>query len=75
MVSYLIPLPLYQEFARVFHSHTVMAEVPAIFIDADARIKGVQIADNEIKQSILPMPSFFLKDITCFTGIEVIVKL
>ena len=50
MVPYLIPLPLYEEFARVVHNHTVMAEVPIIFIDANTRIKVVQIGDNEIKQ-------------------------
>ena len=50
MVSYLILLPLYEEFARVVHSHTVMAEVPAIFTDADTTIKGVQIGDHEVKQ-------------------------
>ena len=48
MVSYMILLPSYDEFARVVHSH--MAEVPAIFIDVDARIKGVLIGDREIKQ-------------------------
>ena len=31
------------------HSHTVMAEVPAIFIDADTRVTGIQIGDHEIK--------------------------
>ena len=50
MVSYLILLPLYEEFARVVDSHSFMVEVPAIFIDADTRIKGVQIGDHEIKQ-------------------------
>ena len=50
MVSYLILLLLYEEFTRVIHSHTVMIEVPAIFIDANTRIKGVQIGDHEIKQ-------------------------
>ena len=48
MVSYLTLLPSYDEFARVVHPH--MAAVPAIFIDADARIKGVLIGDHEIKQ-------------------------
>ena len=28
----------------------LMAEVPIIFIDADTRIKGVQIGGNEIQQ-------------------------
>ena len=50
MVSYLILLLLYEAFARVAHSHTVMFEVPAIFIDVDTRIEGVQIGDHEIKQ-------------------------
>ena len=47
MVSILILVPLYEEFTRVSHSHTVMAEVPAIFIVADRRIIGVQIRDHE----------------------------
>ena len=76
MVLYLIILPLYEEFVRVVHSHTVTNEVPSIFIDADTRIKGVQIGDHEIKQYILPMTSpFFLRDITYLTIIEVFLKL
>ena len=30
--------------------YITVAEVPAIFIDADTRIKGLQIGDHEIKQ-------------------------
>ena len=30
--------------------YVTVAEVPAIFTDADRRIKGVQIGDNKIKQ-------------------------
>ena len=48
MVSYLNLLPLYQEFARGVHSHTLnitVAVVPAIFTDADTRTKGIQIGD------------------------------
>ena len=30
--------------------YITVAEVPVIFIDADTRIKGVQIGDHEIKQ-------------------------
>ena len=30
--------------------YITVAEVPAIFTDADTRIKGVQIGDHEIKQ-------------------------
>ena len=50
MVSYLILLPLYEEFARFIHSHTVMDEVPATFIETDTQIKEVKIGDHEIKQ-------------------------
>ena len=31
--------------------YVTVAVVPAIFIDADTRIKGVQIGDHEIKQA------------------------
>ena len=50
MVYYLILLLLYEDFTRVVHSHTVTAEVSAIFIDADTSIIGVQIGYHEIKQ-------------------------
>ena len=30
--------------------YVTVAEVPAIFTDADTRIKGVQIGDHKIKQ-------------------------
>ena len=30
--------------------YITVAEVPASFIDVDTRVKGVQIADHEIKQ-------------------------
>ena len=53
MVYYLILLPLYEEFVSSVLSNTVifaMAELLAIFIDADTRIKAVQIGDHEIKQ-------------------------
>ena len=53
MVSYLNLLTLYEEFAggsTLILLYTTVAEVPAIFIDADTRIKRVQIGDHEIKQ-------------------------
>ena len=53
MVSYLILLPLYEEFARVstlILLYITVAEVLAIFIDLDTRIKGVQLGDYEIEQ-------------------------
>ena len=53
MVSYLNLLNLYEEFAggsTLILLYTTVAEVPAIFIDADTRIKRVQIGDHEIKK-------------------------
>ena len=35
--------------------NVTVAEVPAIFTDADTRIKGVQIGDHKIKQQTLPI--------------------
>ena len=49
MVSYLTLLPLYEVSTLILLFATV-AEVPAIFTDADTRIKGVQIGDHKIKQ-------------------------
>ena len=53
MVSYLTPLPLYQKFARVFTLmllYITMSEVLTKIIDADTRIKRIQIGDHKIKQ-------------------------
>ena len=46
MVSYLNLLPLYEKLSKCVRSHmlyTTVVEIPAIFIDADTRMKGVQI--------------------------------
>ena len=53
MVSYLNLLPLYRSSPGVHNLillYVTVAEVPAIFTDADARIKGVQVGDHKIKQ-------------------------
>ena len=53
MVSYLNLLPLYRsspEVHTLIQLYVTVAEVPAIFTDADTRIKGVQIGDHQIKQ-------------------------
>ena len=58
MVASLNLLTLYEEFDRGVLSYMLLwlrlyvtvTEVPAIFIDADTRIKGVQIGDHKIKQ-------------------------
>ena len=53
-----------------------VAEVPAILTDADTKIKGVQIENNKIKQQLLLIkPPFFLRDLTCMTRIQVMLKL
>ena len=53
--------------------YITITEVFVIFIDADTRIKGAQIGGHEIKQQIwLITLSFFLRDINCFTRIQVI---
>ena len=52
------------------------AEVLANFIDADKRIKGVQIGDHEIKLvNFADDITIFLGDITCLNRIQVILKL
>ena len=44
--------------------YITLAEVSAIFIDADTNIKGVQLGEHEIKKQILVMmPPFFLRNI------------
>ena len=56
--------------------YVTVAEVSAIFTDADTRIKGVQIEDHKIKQYYLLITSpFFLRDITSLTRMQVILKL
>ena len=56
--------------------YITVPEVPAIFTDANSRIKGVQIGDHEIKQLILLIiPPFFLRGINRLTRIQVILKL
>ena len=46
----------------------IVAEVLAIFIDADTRIKGIQIGDHEIKiVNFADDTTIFLRDFSCFT--------
>ena len=53
-----------------------MAEVLAIFIDADTRIKGIQIGDHEIKiVNFADDTTIFLRDFSCFTKTELILEL
>ena len=53
MVSYPNLLPLYRSSPGVhilILLYVTVAEVPAIYTDADTRIKAVQIGDHKIKQ-------------------------
>ena len=54
--------------------YITVVKVLAIFINADTRIKRVQIGDHETKQ-IFPMtPPLFLRDISCLTRMQVTLK-
>ena len=53
MVPYLNLLPWIRSspgVSTLILLYVTVAEVPAIFTDADTRIKGVQIGDHKIKQ-------------------------
>ena len=54
----------------------IAAEVLVNFIDADKRIKGVQIGNHEIKLvNFADDSTIFIEDITCLNRIQVILKL
>ena len=56
--------------------YIMAAEVLANFIDADKRMKGVQIGDHKMKLvNFADDITIFLGDITCFNRIQVILKL
>ena len=53
-----------------------MAEVLARFVNANKRIKAIQIGDHEIKiVNFADDTTIFLRDITCLDRIQVILKL
>ena len=56
--------------------YIIAAEVLASFINANKRIKGVQIGGHEIKiVNFADNTIIFLRDITCLDRIQVILKL
>ena len=63
----LIFLPLYKRFGRVstlILLYITVVVLLAVFINADRRIKGVQIGDHESKLEILLMiPPIFLREL------------
>ena len=55
--------------------YNIAAEVLANLINADKRIKGIQIGDHEIKiVNFADNTTIFLRDITCLNRIQVILK-
>ena len=56
--------------------YNMATEVPANIINTDKRIKGIQIADHEIKiVNFTDNTTIFLRDITCLNRIQVILRL
>ena len=55
--------------------YNIAAEVLANLIDANKRIKGIQIGDHDIKiLNFADNTTIFLRDITCLNRIQVILK-
>ena len=54
--------------------YNIANEVLANLINADKRIKGIQIGDHEIKIVNFADNTIFLRDITCLNRIQVILK-
>ena len=53
----------------------IAAEVLVNLINADKRIKGIQIGDHDIKiVNFADNTTIFLRDITCLNRIQVILK-
>ena len=56
--------------------YDIAAEVLANLINADKRIKGIQIRDHEIKiVNFTDNTTIVLRDITCLNWIQVILRL
>ena len=55
--------------------YNIAAEVLANLINADKRIKGIQIVDHDIKiVNFADNNNIFLRDITCLNRVQVILK-
>ena len=55
--------------------YNIATEVLPNLINADKRIKGIQIGDHEIKiVNFTDNTTIFLRDITCLNRIQVILK-
>ena len=55
--------------------YNIAAEVLANLINADKRIKGIQIGDHDMKiANFADNTTIFLRDISCLNRIQVILK-
>ena len=55
--------------------YNIVTEVLGNLINADKRIKGIQIGDHDIKiVNFADNTTIFLRDITCLNRIQVILK-
>ena len=55
--------------------YNIAAEVLANLINADKRIKGIQIGDHDMKiANFADNATIFLRDISCLNRIQVILK-
>ena len=76
MVSYLTLLPSSKDFTRVVHSQCCYELVLAIFIDANRRIKSIQMGDHVIKKVNFAYDTTnLLRDFGCLTKIKLILEL
>ena len=56
--------------------YNTVTEVLSNLINADKRIKGIQIGDHEIKTvNFTDNTTIFLRDITCLNRMQVILRL
>ena len=56
--------------------YNIVTELLANFINADKRIKEIQIGDHEIEiVNFTDNTTIFLRDITCLNSIQVILRL
>ena len=66
----------HQDFQLSMLLWIIVTEVLAIFIDADMRVKDIQIGDHEIKiVNFANDTTIFLRDFSCLTKVEWILKL
>ena len=77
MVSYLTPLPLFEEFARSVHYQCCYTLLQLRYFPVSLiRIKEIQIGDHENKiVNVADDTTIFLRDINCLNRIQVILEL